>query len=287
MGETLLLATATMSKNPREGIDFFPLSVDYEERMYAAGRIPGSFFRREGRPSESAILIARVTDRPLRPLFPKDLHNEVQVIITALAHDQEHHADMLSIIGASTALMISNIPFDGPVGACRVGLIDGELVINPTIPEMENSLLDLRVAGTADAINMVEAGAIEVDEETMLKALELAHQSIQAIIAVQNEMAAALGKEKSTYPTPVVDEALREQVFTRATPEIKRIVAEITARDERNAAVDALREQVLAEYEEAAAGQDTAPDYGAIRGFLGDILKAGSAPPHSGRRRAA
>ena len=146
LGDTVVFATATMSATPREGIDFFPLSVDYEEKLYAAGRIPGSFMRREGRPSEASILIARVTDRPLRPLFPKDLRNEVQVIVTPLSHDQENHADMLSIIAASAALHISDVPWGGPIGAVRVGLVDGELVLNPTIPEMENSQLDLRMA---------------------------------------------------------------------------------------------------------------------------------------------
>src|SRR5262249_5362238 len=154
MGDTMLLATATISRTVREGIDFFPLSVDYEERLYAAGRIPGSFFRREGRPAEQAILTARVTDRPLRPLFPKDLRNEVQIIITALSHDQENAVDMLCIVAASAALTISNVPWDGPIGGVRVGLVNGQLTINPSIPEMENSKLDLRVAGTKDAINM-------------------------------------------------------------------------------------------------------------------------------------
>src|SRR5258708_22651135 len=159
LGDTLILATATMSDTSRIGIDFFPLSVDYEERLYAVGRIPGSFFRREGRPAEQAILTSRVTDRPLRPLFPKDLRNEVQVIVTALSHDQEHAVDMLSITGASAALTISNIPWDGPIGGVRIRQVNGELVVNPTIPELENSTLDLRVAGTKDAIIMVEAGA--------------------------------------------------------------------------------------------------------------------------------
>ncbi|NPV66346.1 MAG: polyribonucleotide nucleotidyltransferase [Anaerolineae bacterium] len=272
MGDTMVLATATMSKEPREGVDFFPLSVDYEERMYAAGRIPGSFFRREGRPSETAILISRVTDRPLRPLFPKDLFNEVQVIVTALSHDQENHSDMLSIIGASAALMISDIPFDGPVGACRVGLIDGQFVGNATISEMENSVLDLRVAGTADSINMVEASANEVDEETMLRALEFGHQAIQGIIAVQREMAAKLGKPKAVITPVPVDTALREAVFARAMPEIKRIVAEVLDRDARNAAIDALRETILAEYE-AQATEGNPPDFVAIRGFLQEALK--------------
>jgi polyribonucleotide nucleotidyltransferase len=176
-----------MSTEEREGIDFFPLTVDFEERLYAAGRIPGSFFRREGRPPEHAILVARLTDRPLRPLFPKDLRHEVQVIVTPLSQDELHQADILSIIGASAALTISDIPFGGPVGAVQVGYVDGEIVINPTVPEMEHSLLDLRLAGTADAILMVEAGANEVTEEVMLEALRRGHEAIQEIIAVQRE----------------------------------------------------------------------------------------------------
>ncbi|MBN1966771.1 MAG: polyribonucleotide nucleotidyltransferase, partial [Anaerolineae bacterium] len=273
MGDTLLLATATMSARPREGIDFFPLSVDYEERLYAAGRIPGSFFRREGRPGEGAILNARVTDRPLRPLFPKTMRNEVQIILTALSHDQEHYIDMLCINGASAALTISDIPFDGPVGACRIGLIDGQLIVNPTISEMADSTLDLRLAGTADAVNMVECGAEEVDEETMVKALELGHAAIQHIISVQKQMAAEVGKTKFVYEPPAVDEALEQAVSARVVPEIKRIVAEITDRTGRNEAVDALRDQVLAEYE-ATASEDVPPDYAAIRGFIQDVLKA-------------
>src|SRR5712692_7901550 len=170
LGDTLILATATMSDTSRVGIDFFPLSVDYEERLYAVGRIPGSFFRREGRPAEQAILTSRVTDRPLRPLFPKDLRNEVQVIVTALSVDQVEQPDVLAIVAASAALTISDIPFgtpghDGPVGAVRVGMIDGEFVINPTYPQMERSTLDLRLAGTRDAIVMVECGAEEIPED--------------------------------------------------------------------------------------------------------------------------
>ena len=196
LGQTMVFATATMSKHAREGIDFFPLSVDFEEKLYAAGRIPGSFFRREGRPSEGAILTSRLIDRPLRPLFPKNMRNEVQVILTAFSHDQEHHIDTLGIIAASAAMMISNIPWNGPIGGVRIGLIDGELVINPTIPQMEDSLLDLRVAGTEDAINMVECGAKEVDEETMLRALKLAHEAMQPIIQLQKQMQAEVGKPK-------------------------------------------------------------------------------------------
>jgi polyribonucleotide nucleotidyltransferase len=207
-GDTLLLVTATMSHMAREGIDFFPLTVDFEERLYAAGRIPGSFFRREGRPTESAILTMRLTDRPIRPLFPKGLRNDVQVVITPLSHDEENHADILSIIGASAALTVSDVPFAEPVGAVRVGYTDGELVINPTVSQMENSALDLRVAGTADAILMVEAGANEVGEQVIIDALKRSHEAMQDLIRVQNEMRDAVGKAKREFtPYELADEA--------------------------------------------------------------------------------
>ncbi len=249
VGDTLVFATATMSSAAREGIDFFPLSVDYEERLYAAGRIPGSFMRREGRPSEAAILISRVTDRPLRPLFPKDLRNEVQVIITPLSHDQENHADILSINAASAALMISDIPWGGPIGAVRVGLIDGEFVLNPTISQMEDSALDLRMAGTDEAVIMVEAGANEVDEETMVRALSFGHEHLKTLVAIQRQMAAEIGKPKRAYEPAKVDAALVSQVQERVAGEVARIVANLQDRAERNAALDELRERVLAEYE--------------------------------------
>jgi len=249
VGDTMIFCTATMSRSVRDGIDFFPLSVDYEEKLYAAGRIPGSWQRREGRPSDRAILTSRVIDRTLRPLFPKGMRNEVQVILTSLAHDQENHVDMLGIIAASTALMISDVPWEGPVAGVRIGLIDDELVVNPTIPMMEKSRLDLRVSGTADAINMVECGAKEVDEETMLRALNLARQSIQSIIEMQNQIRAEVGKPKSEYVEAHVDEALFAEVRARALPDIKRIVAEMTARDERKEAVGELTDAIVAEYQ--------------------------------------
>ncbi len=249
LGQTVVFATATMSKTAREGIDFFPLSVDFEEKLYAAGRIPGSFFRREGRPSEQAILTSRVIDRTLRPLFPDGMRNEVQVILTAFSHDQEHQVDMLGIIAASTALMISNIPWNGPVAGARVGLIDGELVINPTIPMMENSVLDLRVSGTSEAINMVECAADEVDEETMLRALKLAHDSVQPVIALQKEMQAQLGKEKSE-PIVVaeIDEALAREVIEKSRQGVRDIIAATTDRSGRNEALEELRETIVAGY---------------------------------------
>jgi polyribonucleotide nucleotidyltransferase len=259
LGDTVVFATATMSVAAREGIDFFPLSVDYEEKLYAAGRIPGSFMRREGRPSEASILIARVTDRPLRPLFPKDLRNEVQVIVTPLSHDQENHADILSIIAASAALHISDVPWGGPIGAVRVGMIDGEFALNPTIPEMENSLLDLRMAGTSDAIIMVEAGADEVDEETMIRALRFGHEAMRGLIAVQNQMREGAGKPKREYAPAVVDETLAAEVEGKIATDIARILAATTGRPERNAAIDELRERLLAEYEASGPASDEEP----------------------------
>ena len=217
LGDTLILTTATMTKTPREGIDFFPLSVEYEERLYAAGRIPGSFFRREGRPSEAAILVCRLTDRPLRPLFPADFRNDVQVVITSLSADQEHQIDVLAINGASAALMISDIPFEGPVGAVRVGYIDGKFVVNPTSTEMDKSTLDLRLAGTADAILMVECGASELPESLMVEALDFAHTALQPMIELQNKMRAQLGKPKNTSyqkfaVAPEVAAVVREKI---------------------------------------------------------------------------
>ena len=211
-GDSVVLATACGAK-PREGVDFFPLSVDYEERLYAAGRIPGSFQRREGRPSDQAILISRLVDRPLRPLFPKGMMNEVQVIVTALARDPEVHLDTMSIIGASAAMTISNIPWEGPIGAVRVGFIDGQIVINPTVTQMASSTLDLRMAGTADAILMVEAGADELPEDMMLEALKLGHEAMQPIIELQNKMRAELGKPKFEF-TPVLSDQAVEAAAT-------------------------------------------------------------------------
>jgi len=251
-GDTMLLATATMSKAPREGIDFFPLSVDYEERLYAVGRIPGSFFRREGRPAEAAILICRLTDRPIRPLFPKDLRNDVQVILTALSHDQVHHIDILGIIGASAALTISDIPWDGPVGAVRIGLIDGELVVNPTIPEMVNSRLDLRVAGTREAILMVEAGANEVPEATIVEALKLAHEAIQPLIDLQEEMREAVGKPKREYTSFAVPKDLSERIADEIGDRLEQVMPELESRDkaERAAILDAIENEVMAAFDE-------------------------------------
>ena len=196
-GETMVLATAQGRMEAREGADFFPLTVDVEERMYAAGKIPGGFFKREGRPTERAILTARMIDRPIRPLWPKGFRNEMQVICTVLSADLVTPHDILCINGASAALMISPLPFLGPVGAVRIGMIDGELVVNPTLQESENeSTLDLIVVGTKDGLTMVEAGADEVPEEMLLEAFEMAHAEIIKICEAQEELAREVGKPK-------------------------------------------------------------------------------------------
>src|SRR5438034_10412571 len=195
-GDTMVLATAQGRAEAREGADFFPLTVDVEERMYAAGKIPGGFFKREGRPTERAILTARMIDRPIRPLWPKGFRNEVQVICTVLSADLVTAHDILCINGASEALMISPMPFLGPVGAVRIGRIDGNLVVNPTLPEIEASSLDLVVVGTKEALTMIEAGADEVPEETILEAFELAHGEITKICDAQEDLRRQAGKEK-------------------------------------------------------------------------------------------
>src|SRR5438128_10597691 len=177
-GDTVVFAAATVSPTVRPGIDFFPLTVDFEERLYAAGKIPGSFPRREGRPSEEGILTARLTDRPIRPLFPKGFRNDVQIIVSAWSADQENDYDVLAVNAASTALTLSNAPFEGPIGCVRVGTVDGELTLNPTIQQMLESDLDLVVAGTRDSIMMMEAGARQVTEEFLIEALALAQEGM-------------------------------------------------------------------------------------------------------------
>ncbi len=244
VGDTVILATATASKAPREGIDFFPLTVDYEERLYAAGRIPGSFFRREGRPSESAILLCRLVDRPIRPLFPKGYRNDVQIVLTALSSDEENHLDIPAIIGASAALTISDVPFGGPVGAIRVGYIDGEFVFNPTSSEMERSKMDLRLAGTKDAILMVEAGANEVPEEIMLEAMRRGHEAMQPVIAIQEEMREKLGKPKQEFEPALPDEEAEKAVRELAESRIEEILEKGLRKQEFNDAIDSLQQEV-------------------------------------------
>src|SRR2546429_1026426 len=236
-GETMVLATAQGRMEAREGADFFPLTVDVEEKMYAAGKIPGGFFKREGRPTERAILTARMIDRPIRPLWPKGFKNEVQVICTVLSADLITPHDILSINGASAALMLSPLPFLGPVGAVRVGRVDGELVVNPTLPDVEeHKELDLIVVGTPDALTMVEAGANQVSEERLLEALDLAHDEIRKICEAQLDLQRQAGKAKW------LDSSVTDEVETEFGDRIRERI-----RAEGLRAADAVVEEALGE----------------------------------------
>ncbi|MGE5543584.1 MAG: polyribonucleotide nucleotidyltransferase [Bacillota bacterium] len=218
-GETAVLVTATMSKKPREGIDFFPLTVDYEERMYAVGKIPGGFIKREGRPTEAATLSARLIDRPIRPLFPKGYRNDVHVVATIMSVEQDNSPDVTAVIGASIALSISDIPFAGPLGAVIIGMVDGELIVNPTEEQMSKSDMHLVVAGTRDAIMMVEAGANEIPEDKMLDAIFLAHEVIKEIVVFQDKIIAEIGKPKAPVELsevePEIEAAVREYAWDK------------------------------------------------------------------------
>ena len=248
-GDTVLLVTAVASKAPREGIDFFPLTCDYEEKLYAAGRIPGSFPRREGRPTEAAILTSRMIDRPMRPLFPKDFRNDVQIVATVLSADQEQDPTTLAMTGASIALQISGIPHAGPVGSVRVGMIDGRLLVNPTLQQLAESDLDLVVAGTEDAISMVEAGAHQVAEETVLQALRLGHEEIRRLCQWQQEIKQAAGKPLMSYPSAAVNpdivSAVRDFVADRIGG-----AARNSDKAARERAIDELKGETVAALEE-------------------------------------
>jgi polyribonucleotide nucleotidyltransferase len=225
-GDTVVLVTVCTSDEPREGVDFLPLTVDYEERLYAAGKIPGGFIRREGRPSQEATLASRLTDRPLRPLLPKEWRNDIQLIITVLSADQENDPDILAVIGSSAALTISPIPFDGPVGAIHVGYINGELVLNPTLLQLEDSQLDLVVVSTKEAVAMVESGANEAPEDIVFKAIELGHQTNQEIIKLQERLQQAHGKPKLAAPasevSPEVLKAIAPIVNKKLVPALSQ-----------------------------------------------------------------
>ena len=227
-GDTVVLATAVAGKNPREGLDFFPLTVDYQEKAYSAGKIPGGFFKREGRPTEKEVLTSRLIDRPIRPLFPKGFYCETQCIVSVLSYGDENIADILGIISMSAALTISNIPFKAPIAAVRIGRIDGSFVINPDLREVVECDINLIVAGTEEAVVMVEGEAREVSETDLLEALDVAHHEIKRICAVQNEFRSVAGNEKRSVTAPVTDEALKNVIAENA---LKKIEAAITISD--------------------------------------------------------
>ena len=241
-GDTVTLSTACASNQAKEGIDFFPLTVSFEEKLYSVGKIPGGFLRREGRPSEHATLTARMIDRPIRPLFAEGFRNEVQVVNTVLSVDQDASPEMAAMFGASLALCISDIPFNGPIAGCKVGRINGELVANPTVAQMEESDIDLTVAGTAQALNMVEAGAKEVSEEDMLAALMFGHEQIKKLCAFQEEIVAACGKEKREIELYAVDETIDHEVRSNFEAQIRAAVS-IKEKLERYGKIDDLTDE--------------------------------------------
>lgn len=241
-GDTVTLSTACASNQAKEGIDFFPLTVSFEEKLYSVGKIPGGFLRREGRPSEHATLTARMIDRPIRPLFAEGFRNEVQVVNTVLSVDQDASPEMAAMFGASLALCISDIPFNGPIAGVKVGRINGELVANPTVAQMEESDIDLTVAGTAQALNMVEAGAKEVSEEDMLAALMFGHEQIKKLCAFQEEIVAACGKEKREIELYVVDETIDREVRANFEAQIRAAVS-IKEKLERYGKIDDLTDE--------------------------------------------
>ncbi|NLY43609.1 MAG: polyribonucleotide nucleotidyltransferase [Clostridiaceae bacterium] len=247
--DTVVLVTATASDKPREGIDFFPLSVDYEERLYAVGKIPGSFMKREGKPTEKAILTSRVIDRPIRPLFPKDMRNDVAVVATVLSVEQDNSPEIAAMIGASAALSISDIPFNGPIGAILVGLVDGKFVINPTAQQREKSTLHLTLAGTKEKIVMIEAGAKEVPEDVMLEAIMFGHEEIKKICAFIEQMVAEVGKPKFEYVSFEVDEALYEDIKEYAYEKVKAAL-DTPDKKTREANIKAVYEDVFEHFAE-------------------------------------
>ncbi|HTX67956.1 MAG TPA: polyribonucleotide nucleotidyltransferase, partial [Thermoleophilia bacterium] len=255
-GDTVVLATAVMRDDVREGQDFFPLTVDVEERHYAAGKIPGGFIKRESRPSEKAILAARQIDRPLRPLFPKGFMNEVHIVATTLSVDFEQSYDVLATLGASAALTISDIPFGGPVGSVHVGRIDGQLVVNPSLEELQDeSDMDLVVTGTADAIVMVEAGAKQVSEAVIVDALKLAHEEIKKLVAVQLELQKLVGRPKHEVAPWAVDGGVLEEVRTQFGAALDA-ATQVPGKMERQAATSEVKDAAYA----ALIAEDAEPE---------------------------
>ncbi|MBU8686090.1 polyribonucleotide nucleotidyltransferase [Priestia megaterium] len=247
-GDTVVLSTATASKEPKN-VDFFPLTVNYEERLYAVGKIPGGFIKREGRPSEKAILASRLIDRPIRPLFADGFRNEVQVVSVVMSVDQNCSSEIAAMFGSSLALSVSDIPFEGPIAGVIVGRVDNEFVVNPTVDELEKSDIQLTVAGTKDAINMVEAGADEVPEEVMLEAIMFGHEQIKKLIAFQEEIVAAVGKEKVEVELYTVDADLERQVREIAEGDMNRAV-QVQEKHARENAIKEVKSAVAAKFEE-------------------------------------
>lgn len=254
-GESAVLCTATASKDPKT-VDFFPLTVNYEERLYAVGKIPGGFIKREGRPSEHAILSSRLIDRPIRPLFPDGFRNEVQVVSVVMSVDQDCSTEMAAMVGSSIALSISDIPFQGPIAGVVVGRVDGEFIINPTVEQAEKSDIHLTVAGTKDAINMVEAGANEVPEEIMLEAIMFGHEEIKRLIAFQEQMINEVGKEKMDVVLFEIDPEIETAVKSLCEKEMIQAI-QVPEKHARDDAIEVVKNEVLAKYESEEADEET------------------------------
>ena len=267
-GESTVLSAAVMSKKMSTG-DFFPLQVNYEEKMYAAGKFPGGFNKREGRPTTDATLTARLIDRPIRPMFAEGFRNEVQVINTVLSYDEDSSAPMAAMFGSSLALSISDIPFNGPIAGVQVAYIDGEFIINPSAEQKEASLLELTVAGTKEAINMVESGAKELSEDIMLEALLKGHEAVQELIAFQEEIVAAVGKEKAEVELLQVDPELQAEIIAAYNADLQKAV-QVEEKKAREAATEAVKEEVTAVYEERYADDE---NYETIMRDVAEILE--------------
>ena len=248
-GDTVVMVNVTASKKAREGVDFFPLSVDYEEKLYAVGRIPGSFQKREGRPADKAILVSRVIDRPIRPLFPKDFRNDVSVVATVLSVDQDNSPEVAAMIGSSIAITISDIPFNGPTGSVMVGYVDGEIVINPTLEQREKSTLQLTVAGTKDKVCMIEAGASEIPEDIMFEAISKAHEEIKKIVAFIESIQKEIGKPKFEYQKFEINMDMYHDIEEYLGSRLKETII-TTAKQERESGMDAIKEEILEHFAE-------------------------------------
>ncbi|MDR2671222.1 MAG: polyribonucleotide nucleotidyltransferase, partial [Oscillospiraceae bacterium] len=261
-GETAVLVTATASSTPRQGIDYFPLSVDFEERLYSVGRIPGSFLRREGRPSEKAVLASRLIDRPIRPLFPSDMRNDVAIMATVLSMEPDCAPEIPAMIGASVALSISDIPWGGPIAGVAVGLADGRCVISPTAAQRDQNTLSLVVAGTKEKVVMIEAGAREVPEDTMFDAIVAAHEEIKKLVAFIEEIKAAVGREKFVYARASFDGELYEELKAAILDRL-RACLDTDDKNVREERLKALRAELTEEY---------IARYPEIESSLGDVL---------------
>jgi polyribonucleotide nucleotidyltransferase len=262
--DTVVLATVVAAKQPRPGQDFFPLTVDYVEKTYAAGKIPGGFFKREGRPSEKEILTSRLIDRPIRPLFPDGFYNEVQVVATVVSLNPEVDSDIPAMIAASAALTLSGIPFNGPIGACRVGYINGQYVLNPTMSQLKESQMNLVVAGTDQGVLMVESDARELSEDVMLGAIVFGHEQMQAVIRAIDELAEVAGKPAWDWQPPARDEALEQRIAELAEADLRQAFG-LRQKQARTEALDAIRRRVL---EATGAGTDGGPSVNVVRDYL-------------------